>query len=208
MLFAAIGGVHGNVGALEAALSRIDSDGIHTALCTGNIAVGGEEANAVIERLRARRVICVQGDLDRLAVRAGRKATPLRKRLSDEVYDAVLCAHETLTSDNLEYLRSLPRRLTLTFEDKSVFVCHGTATSQSGALCADDPLDRFRRQREAANTDVVVCGSDEAAFTRVVDETLFVNPGRLEAAKDAVSLVIVNTDNHPSSAEIVRAIHR
>lgn len=208
MLFAVMGGVHGNVRVLDTALSRIDSDGIHTVLCTGNIAAGGEEANAVIERLHTRRIICVQGDLDRLVVRAHRKAAPLRKRLSDNIYEAVLRAHETLTSDNLEYLRSLPRQLTLTFEGKSVCLCHGTITSRSNALFADDSLDRFRRQREAANTDVVVCGSDEEAFTRVIDETLFVNPGRLEAGRDAASFLIVNTDNHPPSAEIVRAIQR
>ncbi len=43
MLIAVIGGAQGDVHALDAALSRVDSLGIHTVLCTGNLAAGGDD---------------------------------------------------------------------------------------------------------------------------------------------------------------------
>ena len=52
MLIAAIGGAHGDICALDTALSRIDDLGVHTVLCTGNLAAGSVDGNAVIERLR------------------------------------------------------------------------------------------------------------------------------------------------------------
>ena len=204
MLFAVIGGAHGSIAALDAALARVDADGIHSILCSGNMAVGHEYANEVINRLRERRVRCVQGELDRLAVRAMRKADSLRKRLGDEQFDALQRAHDMLTSDNLEFLRALPHRAALSFEGKSVCLCHGTVSSQGAVLRADDSIDHFRRQREAANTDIVMCGSDGEAFSRIVDQTLFINPGRLDTVGCDASFVVANTDTDPLSAEIVR----
>lgn len=205
MLVAVIGGAHGDIHALDLALSRIDDLGVHSVLCTGNLAAGGGDGNAVIERLRERRVTCVQGEMDRLVVRALRKAESLRKRLDDGVFDTVMRAHESLTNTNVEFLRALPQRRDLSFEGKSVCLCHGTVSSQSNVLTIEDSIDRFRRQREAANAQVIVCGSDDDAFVKVVDDTLFVNPGALMAGASSVSIVVVNTDDDPCSALIERA---
>ena len=204
MLIAAIGGAHGDIRALDSALSRIDDLGVHTVLCTGNLAAGGDDGNAVIERLRERRVRCVQGEEDRLVVRALRKEESLRKRLDERTFDAVMRAHESLTNTNIEFLRALPHRLDLSFEAKAICLCHGTVSSQSNVLTSEDSTDRFRRQREAANAQVIVCGSDDDAFVKVVDETLFVNPGALKASANTVWFVVVNTDDEPCSAVIER----
>jgi len=204
MLFAAIGGVHGNAAALDAALARIDEMGIHTVVCTGNLAAGGDDGDAVIGALRARGVTCVQGELDRLVVRAARKADSLKKRLAVGVFDAVQRAHGALASGNVEFLRALPHRLMLSFEGKSVCLCHGTVASQSDTLAENDSIERFRRQREAANCTIVICGSDERAFARVVDGTLFVNPGRVDAPGAVATFVVVDTDTDPPSADVVR----
>lgn len=202
MLIAVIGGAQGDVRALDSALSRVADLGIHTLLCTGNLAAGGGDGNAVIERLRDRGVICVQGEMDRLVVRALRKADSMRKRLDGDVFEAVMRAHESLTNGNIEFLRALPQRQDLTFEGKAVCLCHGTVSSQSNMLAVEDSVDRFRRQREVANAPVVVCGSDEAAFVKVVDDTLFVNPGALKASAKAISFVVVNTDDEPCSGVV------
>lgn len=204
MLIAVLGGAHGDARVLDFALSRVADLGIHMILCTGNLAVGGGDGNAVIDTLRERGVACVQGEMDRLVVRALRKADSLRKRLDDDVFDAVMRAHESLTNANVEYLRALPQRRDLVFEGKALCLCHGTVSSQSNTLAADDSIDRFRRQREVANAPVVVCGSDEDVFLKVVDDTLFVNPGALQAGAKAVSFVVVNTDDEPCSAVIER----
>jgi len=204
MLIAVIGGAHASVSALEAALAHIDELGIHTVLCTGNLAVGHGDANEVINILRTRRVTCVQGELDRLVVRAVRKANSLRKRFAEDEFDALQRTHESLASGNIEFLRALPHRIMLTLEGKGVCLCHGSVTSQNNVLSEDDPLDHFRRQREAANCDVVLCGSDIKAFVSLVDQALFVNPGRLDATDCTASFVVVNTDEEPLAGEIVR----
>ncbi|NUM56058.1 MAG: metallophosphoesterase family protein [Candidatus Hydrogenedentes bacterium] len=204
MLVAVLGGAAGNVAALDSALAEIDDRGIHTVLCTGNLAVGDSDGNRVIERLRERRVTCVQGEFDRFVVRALRKADSLRKRLTEAAFEAIVCAHESLASENVEYLRALPHRLTLSFEGKTICLCHGSVTSQGNALHADDSLEVFRRQREAANCDVIVCGSDVEAFVREIDTTLFVNPGRVDAVMGRAAFAVIDTDGVPAIGELVR----
>jgi predicted phosphodiesterase len=200
MLLAVIGGIHGNVAALEKALERVAAEGIHLVLCTGNVAAGGPHPNEVIDLLRERRVVCVQGESDRRVVRALRKAASLKARLPEDVYAALEKAHELLSSANVEFLRSLPRERVLSVETTSLHLCHGTVSSQSDALRETDSLDRFRRQREAANADIIVCGSDGPAFVRWVEQTLFVNPGELVGELGGARFITVNTDAEPFEA--------
>ena len=200
MLCAVLGGVHGCVSALENALARVDSEGIHTIFCTGNLAAGHERPNEVLELLRARRIACVQGEQDRLVVRALRKASTLRDRLDDEQFTAITRAHDLLSSENVEFLRGLPRSITREMEGATLYLCHGTVTSQRDALRPDTAVDWFKRQREAANTDIVICGSDDEPFVRRLDVTLFANPGSLDKSG---AFIIVNTELDPIRAEVV-----
>ncbi len=204
MLFAVLGGPHGNAAALDAALADVAAQGIHSVLCTGNLAVGGDQPNGVIDRMRERRVTCVQGESDRLVVRALRKAASMKERLGDERFDAIARAHEALTSVNLEFLRALPRTRTLPVETVGLFLCHGTVSSQSDEIAEDESIERFRRQREAANTEIIVCGSDGNPFIKWIDQTLFVNPGSLDAGEHAAHYIMINTDAEPYRAEIRR----
>ena len=65
MIFAAFGGVRGNLSALEAILAAVDAEGIQTLVNTGDCVVGGPAPNEVIELLRLRRIPTVQGQSDR-----------------------------------------------------------------------------------------------------------------------------------------------
>lgn len=201
MLFAVLGGIHGDVSTLNSALACVDSEGIQTVFCTGNLVAGGEAPNEVIAALRARRAVCVQGNEDRMVVRAVRKAASMRERLDEARFESIARAHDLLGSENIEFLRGLPRVVTRDLEGISVCLCHGTVTSQRDTLRHDLPEDWFRRQREAANTDIVICGSDDQAFVKRLDVTLFINPGTLVGEK---AFALVNTESDPPTAKMIR----
>ncbi|HRK34299.1 MAG TPA: metallophosphoesterase family protein, partial [Candidatus Hydrogenedentes bacterium] len=167
------------------------------------LAAGHAQPNEVINRLRERRIVCVQGEADRQVVRALRKASSMKERLGDDRFDEIARAHEALTSDNIEFLRALPRARTIPIEQVHVHLCHGTVASQSDAMQEHDSIERFRRQREAANTEIVICGSDGPAFIRWVDLTLFANPGSMLA--NTLPVIAINTDTEPFHAEMLRA---
>lgn len=77
---------------------------------------------------------------------------------------------------------------------------HGTDSSASRTLHADDPDAKFQRQREALRADIVVVGPSEAPFVRWMDKTLFVAPGPLVSTDDVdgpACYSLINTEDEP-----------
>jgi predicted phosphodiesterase len=107
-----------------------------------------------------------------------------------------------MRSDLLEFLQGVPKHRTLSVDGCGIYVCHGSPAGQTEPLLEQDSLDRFRRQREIANTDIVVFGRTHLPFARLVDGTLFVNPGSVGVELGRATYAVVSTEEEPWSAEI------
>jgi putative phosphoesterase len=205
MYLAAIGDIHGNLPALEVVLAAIDDAGIQTIINTGDSVVGHPWPNEVIELLRGRNIPSVQGDLDRRVVHFLRKQETLRRKLTEDEFEALRQTHAAIHSQNLEFLRSLPRHRMLHVEGIDLCVCHGTPTSQSDTLDEQDPPGKFQRVRELTNAHIVVSGATHRPFSRTIDATLFVNPGAVGVAPAGARMAayaIVDTETEPWEAHI------
>lgn len=206
MLIAALGAIHGNLPALEAALDAIDDAGIHTILNTGDSVVGGDCPNEVVELLCERDIPGVQGEVDRYTVLFQRKQASFKgKDVTPELLDEIRHANEALRSENLEYLRGLPRHRTLTIDGIPIALCHGTLTSQSDSIKADDPDSVFLRQREIIPARIIVCGRTLESFSRIVGNTLFASPGSVGATKGAAHYAIIHAEEEPWTAKLLTA---
>ena len=201
MILAALGALNGNIAALDAALRDIDTEGIETICCTGDLAAGGPDPGAVVARVRERRILTVQGERDRLTVRWLRKKANLVQRLPADECAALETAFNALSSDALEFLRGLPRTVEFTLEGIGFAVCHGTLTSASPALEADTAEDIFRRQRELTAARVVISGRSATAFSRWVGDTLFVGAGAVHVAGAPGTYALIDTDQTPWGVE-------
>ncbi|MCX5771072.1 MAG: metallophosphoesterase family protein [Candidatus Hydrogenedentes bacterium] len=205
MYLAAIGDIHGNLPALEAVLAAIDEQGIQTVVNAGDLVVGHPWPNEVIDLTRNRNIPSVQGELDRRVVHFLRKQETLRRKLSEDEFEALRQTHVAIQSYNLEFLRSLPRRRMLHVEGIDICVCHGTPTSQSDTLDEEDPPGKFRRARELTNAQIVISGATHRPFSRTVDGTLFVNPGSAGMSPGVARVAtyaIVDTETDPWEARI------
>lgn len=210
MLMAALGDIHGNLPALEAVLAEIDDAGIQTIVNTGDAVVGGDFPNEVVDLLRARNVHSVQGIMDRRAAAFHRKRHASRKQASDD-NEAIAWTHTRLRSEYIEFLAGLPKMLLITVDGIPIAVCHGTPSSQAGALHETDDVNRFRRERERTHARIVVCGYTHHPFTRWVDDTLFVNPGAVGVAKGAEAracYALIDTEEEPWNAVFRRVAYR
>jgi hypothetical protein len=202
MYLAAIGDINGNLSALRAVLNAIDDAGIQIIFNTGNSAVGKSSANECISMLRARGAISVQGETDRRLVHFLRKRETLKRKLDPAQFQCIEEAHANITSENLEYLRGLPRSRVVSYESVSYTLFHGTPTSQADYLNEDDTEDRFRRIREAANTEIMVFNGGAQGFWRLIDECLFAGTAAVDASEPSYTLI--DTETHPPRAEILR----
>ncbi len=203
MHLAAIGDIHGNLSALQAVLSEIDESGIETLLHTGDAVVGYPWPNEVIDVLRERGAACVQGEADRLAVRFLKKQQTLGRKWPAAAFESLRWTYEMLRSENLEFLRGLPKTLRLRLEGIDIALFHGVLGSQTEELRPHDAIERFQRQREQARSPLVVCGRSHEAFSRWVEDTLFVNPGSVGVPSDHQPLaryVVIDTESEPWEA--------
>lgn len=85
----------------------------------------------------------------------------------------------------------------------SLELCHGSLTSQSERLQAEDDERLFRRQRELTEARIIVCGQGEEAFVRQIDDTLFIHPGSVGMATDGrAHFAVVSTEIEPWDAQL------
>ena len=196
MQLAVLGDINGNICALEAVLHAIEEAGILTIFHTGNSVVGHPEGAAVLERLQAAQVVCVQGDQDRQLVRFGKK--PPRDAA---LHAAMQHAYETLHSTALEYLRTLPKKRSLEMEEISIAVTHGSLTSQAEILSAETSSMRLQRQREITPADLILCGGSPTPFYRQIANTFFVGPGWVDEAPGRARYAVVDTEEEMWSVD-------
>jgi len=206
MIFAAIGHAAGDIARLDAVLHTLDEEGVQAIVNTGDSVVGGSRPNDVVDRLQARQIVSVQSESDRLVVRSLRKGASLRERLDPERYAAIVNTYKRCGSREIEYLRSLPRTRLLEPEGVAVALYHGAYNRQSDLLRPDTADTVLRRQREIAPAAVHVFGGEPMPFTRLIDGTLFVNPGWISGAPDGnIHFALVSTETEPATAELRNA---
>lgn len=210
MLLAALGDVHGNLPALEAVLERIDAMGIHTILNTGDSVCGYPFPGEVLQTLQSRRIVSVQGEMDRLTGMFARKRATLEARRTTLEVEHLAWTTRALGSDDIERLRALPKLRTLTLEGLDICLCHGSPRQQTEGLGPGTPTRVLDRCREFANAHIIVCGRTHECWSRPCQETLFVNPGSVGAMhgeQPAASFAVVNTETRPWQVRFERVAY-
>lgn len=202
MLFGILSDIRGNLPALETVLAAIDDEGIQLILNLGNCVVGHPWSNDVVNLLWRREIPSVQGELDRATVQCERKKG-LGLKLPPEHLERIRSAYEELSCENIEYLRSLPRRIETMAEGLRVVAFHGAPRGVSETLGPEDNPDRFRRVRELTQADIVAYGGLPEPFEYLIDGCLFVCPGTVtvETGGSVARYAVINTETAPWHAD-------
>ncbi len=168
---AALYDVHGNLPALDAVLSELDSELI---LVGGDVAVGPWPVET-LERLRGLgdRVRFIRGNADREVgepPRPGREGGP-----PPALLDFV---REQLSAEQIEFLGGLPLTESLDVAGLgTVLFCHATPRSDDELLTRISPDERWQRALSAVRERVIVCGHTHVQFDRLVGDVRVVNAG-------------------------------
>jgi diadenosine tetraphosphatase ApaH/serine/threonine PP2A family protein phosphatase len=121
MRLAVISDIHSNLEALLATLARIEGEGVDAILHLGDAVGYNASPNECLSVLKERDILTVAGNHD-LALLDPR----LAEHFNIIAYQALNWARDSVTPENLEFLRGLPR----TQEVAGRFLaCHGTPTS-------------------------------------------------------------------------------
>jgi predicted phosphodiesterase len=178
MILAVLGEIHGDFHALSRTLDAIAGEGITTILQAGRLLGPGCETQELVACLRAHEVLALQSPEDRALLHARRKAARLIAKYGKEAYDRLLDLHDRVPSATLEWIATLPRKRSYSFEGVRVLLCHGAPSGQEPPLGPDSSRQRLQREWERDTADIILCGG-VPAFDLRFGEVLLAAPGPL-----------------------------
>ena len=109
--------IHSNLEALEVMLKRLSAEKVERIYCLGDIVGYGADPNECVERVRELSAVTVLGNHD--AACTGHTSPDY---FNSYARAAIEWTGRVLTSENLDFLKSLP----LVHEDDSIFLVHST----------------------------------------------------------------------------------
>ena len=164
MNHAVISCLHANLAAVEAVLDDIDSQGIQTITCLGDLVGYGPQPNEVVELVRQREIPTCQGCwdediIDGLNACECSYPSQLAERRGHRAHHWTA---DLLTEENKAFLAELPMTLR---RDKLLFV-HGSPNSQHEYLLPDMNAFAALERVETAVAETLFCGHTHQPYVR------------------------------------------
>lgn len=177
MRFAVVGDIHSNVEALEAVLYDIDSRQADFILSTGDLVGYLPYPNEVIDLLRKRHILSIQGNYDRAI---GNNDSICGCDYTDDKQLelaglSMLYTNSVITEENRQYLKNLPQFVTLTIENMKVLVVHGSPRRINEYLF-EDCAETTEVATQLAE-DILICGHTHKPYHKTIDNKHIINSG-------------------------------
>jgi putative phosphoesterase len=172
-----VGDIHANYPALKAIQSHVRAYRFDKIINTGDITVYSTFPNETIEWFRKRKKsVSILGNTDRriLKILKGKKLKRPRKKEKRVMY---YWTSENLISDNVNYLKSLPRQTDFSIGNIRIGVFHGTYDDEDETLFPGAPETRFCKLARDAPYRIHIMGHSHTPYYKIVDGVHFINPG-------------------------------
>jgi putative phosphoesterase len=184
---AVITDIHGNLPALEAALSRVEELGIDEVYCGGDLVGYGPWPNEVCRLLEARGIPTMYGNYDYSIARDMEDCGCAYRDPHDQELGELSIAWTLEHTDpaSKDFMRDLPFDLRFELGGKRVRLVHGSPRKVNEYLFEDKPARMFERIARGAECDVLVFGHTHKPWIHEYGGVLFVNCGSVGKPKDA-----------------------
>jgi putative phosphoesterase len=183
---AVITDIHGNLPALEAALSRIDALGIERVYCGGDLVGYGPHPNEVCALIHAREIPTIYGNYDYAIGRdlddcGCAYVTAHDRELGRRSVEWTLAHTDPAAKD---FMRTLPFDLRLTVGEHTVHLVHGSPRKVNEYLFEDKPARLYERLAAAEYAEALVFGHTHKPWVRDHGGVRFINCGSVGKPKD------------------------
>jgi putative phosphoesterase len=184
---AVITDIHGNLPALEAALSRIEELGIDDVYCGGDLVGYGPWPNEVCRLLQRRGIPTIYGNYDYSIARDMEDCGCAYRDPHDQALGELSIAWTLEHTDPASkgFMRELPFDQRFELAGKRVRPVHGSPRKVNEYLFEDKPAHTFERIARSAECDVLVFGHTHKPWIHEYGGVLFVNCGSVGKPKDA-----------------------
>ena len=164
MNHAVISCLHANLAAVEAVLEDIDSQGITSVTCLGDLVGYGPQPNEVINLVRRRNIQTCQGCWDEDIIDGLNSCecsypSQLAERRGHRAHEWTA---EILTDENKQFLAKLP----MTLRRGTMLFVHGSPNSQHEYLLPDMNAFAALERVETAGAETMFCGHTHQPYVR------------------------------------------
>lgn len=209
MRIAVISDIHSNIYALETVLGDIENRNVDLVACTGDLVGYGTRPNEVINTIRKKKVLTIMGNYDDAI---GNYKIVCGCDYSDpkDAQKAGLSMQFTsseTTDENKKYLSNLPKEATLTFNNKTIKLVHGSTRLINEYL--KENSEEAKEVMNELDEDILVCGHTHIPYAKYYGEKLLINAGSVGKPKtnnpkaNYVIIEISNENNLSNSKSLV-----
>ena len=176
---ALISDIHGNEIALLNVIRSIRAHGADEVVCLGDVATLGVAPSEVLDILRLEGCPCIAGNHDDYLLGAsledGHAATSVLR-------DAILWCRDTISSPQLEFVRTFEEGLTLPLgKQHTLQLFHGSPSSNLVNLLPDTSSEELEDLLGERRSAVMAGGHTHIQMLRQHQGTLVINPGSVGA---------------------------
>jgi|SRR3989344_1302624 len=192
MKIAIISDIHGNIDGLNAVLKDVGN--VDMILCAGDLTGYYPFINEVIDKVKKNNIITIKGNHDKYLVdsRAPEDA-------SDKVKQSVDYIKKIISSENLEYLKSLPDCFDNKIDNKRVLMYHASPWDIFEERIYPD-YNHFEKF-DKINVDVLILGHTHYPMVKQIDSLTLINPGSCVQPRDYNLLSYVMWDTEDNTFE-------
>jgi predicted phosphodiesterase len=206
MKIALFSDIHANLPALQAFFNSIEAQKPDALYCLGDLVGYHIWPNEVIGAIRRRGIATLAGNHDAKVARLSeaQRSTPSGKNY----------AYSLIGPDERIYLATLPAHIRLEFHlprgPMTLFLVHGSPTSNDEYLLQDKPETEFLDVLQKAAADILCFGHSHKPYYRTLKDgdryRHAINTGSVGKPKDGnpqggYVLLHINADSHPSNPD-------
>jgi putative phosphoesterase len=209
MLVAFISDIHGNLPALEAALTDAHVRGAERIYCAGDLTGYGPFPAEVCHLLAEKQITTIIGNYDAKVIAALHRSAALKEGMKPGKWKILEWTYRQINADAQRFLSSLPplHRETLAGRFELLMV-HGSPVSVEDTIYPSITPYGLKKKLAGTGLDILVCGHTHIPFVRRLAGALVVNCGSAGHPVDgdprpAYALLKIQ-QGKPPSARIIR----
>jgi putative phosphoesterase len=172
---------HGNDVAFAAAVADIERVGVDRIVCLGDVAQGGPQPAATLDRLGALGAETVLGNADALLLEV---PTDSPEPLTEQLLEVREWTLTMLDDAHLEQLRSFAPTIDLELDGRAVRCFHGSPRSYDDVLIPEREGASLAPFMAEDSVELLAGGHTHKQWARRIGEALFLNPGSVGLAYD------------------------
>ena len=182
--------IHANFKALRQLLDNIKN--IDYTICLGDYTGYGKEVNEVINRIKKiKNKTCVLGNHDYYVIKN------FTREVNQRVVDGINFAKESLSLENINWLKTLPHQAELTLDGKKILILHGSPDNLLEEYIYPDSekLEKFSN----LNYDYIFFGHTHRPMVYEINNTILLNPGSVGQSRhkqNKICAAILNTNEN------------